>query len=479
MADLRIDNAVLVTMDETRRVIEDGSVAVEGERIVAVGPTEEIATAHPSGEVIDGEGMAAMPGFVDVHAHAGHGLIKTMGGGDGNAWYEACRQVYTRASDPAFWHAEAALAGLERLKAGVTTGVSLLGGGDSVMRTDKRDHADAHFDAITDLGIRVVLAIGPTRPPFPWTYSSWASGTEETYEVTFEEQIATCETLIASRHGSEGRRLNIAMLSPTLRKEHLDGASPAEFEELVSQARKASAVARANGLVFTQDGHKEGTAKFAHETLGILGPEALLSHSTDFTDEEIAICAATGTKIAHNPSAVASILGRCRAVEMMEAGVVVAIGSDGTAPDRSGDMFRHMQQAMHYHRRHFRDSSVLPPGRVMEMATIDGAVALGMEDDIGSLTVGKRADVILIDLKKPHLYPPNMPLFRIACFANGADVDTTIANGKVLMKGRKVLSVDEDKVLEDAARETETMLSRTGLAPLIDTPATFFGTTRG
>ncbi|MEM6763110.1 MAG: amidohydrolase family protein [Pseudomonadota bacterium] len=477
MTHLRIDNAVVVTMDETRRVIENGSVAVEGERIAAVGPTASLAQSHPADEVIDAAGMAAMPGFVDVHAHAGHGLIKTMGGGDNEAWYAACRDVYTVASDPEFWRAEAALAGLERLKAGVTTGASLLGGGDSVMRTDRREHGDAHLDAISALGIRVQLAIGPTRPPYPWTYASWDKGEKQEYTVTFEEQIATCKALIRDRHGSDGRRLNIAMLSPTLRREHLDNASPTEVEEMVFQAKAASNVAREFGLIFTQDGHKQGTVAFAQEKLGILGPEALLSHSTDFTDDEIAICADTDTKIAHNPSAVASIVGRCRVVEMMDAGVTVGLGSDGTAPDRSGDMFRHIQQAMHYHRRHFRDPGILPPGRVLEMATIDAARALGMDADIGSLDAGKLADVILIDLKKPHLYPPNMPLYRIACFANGADVDTTIVNGKVLMRGRTALTVDEGKVLADAARATETMLERTGLTALLETPETFFGST--
>ena len=90
------------------------------------------------------------------------------------------------------------------------------------------------------------------------------------------------------------------------------------------------------------------------EKLGILGPDALLSHAIDITPEEIRIIADTGTRIAHNPSAIASILGRCPAIELIDAGVIVAIGSDATAPDRSSDMFRHMQQCMHYHRTHFR-----------------------------------------------------------------------------------------------------------------------------
>lgn len=474
MADIRIDNAVVVTMDDKRRVIDQGSIAIEGDRIAAVGETAEIAAAHPAGKVIDGTRMAVMPGLIDVHAHAGHGLIKTMGGGDGDAWYDTCAEVYTTASDEDFWRAEAALAGLERLKAGVTTGISLLGGGDSVMRTDEPIYAEAHLDAIRELGIRVVLALGPTRPPHPWTYARWNNGEAEKLTVSFEKQIETCERVIKDHHGREGGRLNICMLSPTLRSEHLDDASQADIENLIHQANTASAVAREHGLVFTQDGHTQGTVAFAKSRLAILGPEALLSHSTDFTDDEIAICADLDVKIAHNPSAVASIYKRCRAVEMMEVGITVGLGSDATAPDRSGDMFRHMQQCMHYHRRHFRDSGVLPPGKVLEMATIDAARALGMDGEIGSLEVDKKADAIIIDLAKPHLYPLNMPLYRIACFANGADVDTVIADGKLLMQGRKVSSVDEIKVLENAQTATETMLERTGRHALLETPENFF-----
>lgn len=474
MADIRIDNAFIVTMDNERRVIEEGSIAIERDRIVAIGETAEIAKAHPAETVIDGARKAVMPGFIDVHAHAGHGLIKTMGGGDGDAWYDTCAEVYTTASDTEFWRAEAALAGLERLKAGVTTGISLLGGGDSVMRTDEPQYAAAHLDAIRELGIRVVLALGPTRPPHPWTYARWEKGVAEKFQVSFEQQIETCEQVIRDHHNTEGGRLNICMLSPTLRAEHLNDASQSEIDDLIHQAKKACDVARAHDLVFTQDGHTTGTVAFAKSHLGILGPKALLSHSTDFTDDEIAICADLDVKIAHNPSAVASIYKRCKAIEMMQAGITVAIGSDGTAPDRSGDMFRHMQQCMHYHRRHFRDSSVLPPGKVMEMATIDAAKALGMEQEIGSLETGKKADLITIDLAKPHLYPLNMPLYRIACFANGADVDTVIANGKLLMQGRKVTSVDELKVLDAAQIAAETMLDRTGRRALLDTPNTFF-----
>ncbi|MDN5787208.1 amidohydrolase family protein, partial [Pseudorhodobacter sp.] len=237
------------------------------------------------------------------------------------------------------------------------------------------------------------------------------------------------------------------------------------------------AFSRANGVVFTQDGHWRGSIRRA-EKLGLLGPDALLSHCIDLHEDEIAIAAATDTKIAHNPSANASILGRCPAIELMAAGATVALGSDATAPDRSADMFRHMQQAMHYHRRHFRDASVLPIGKALEMATIAGAKALGMDHLIGSLEVGKEADIVAVNLRRAHLYPPNMPLHRLVCFANGADVATVMIGGEVVLDAGRATRVDEAAILDDAATQTAVMIDRIGAAADLVLPPDFWGITK-
>jgi 5-methylthioadenosine/S-adenosylhomocysteine deaminase len=137
MADIIIINGIVVTMDGKRRVIEDGAVAITGDRIVAVGTTAQVTAKHQAKKVIDASRKIVMPGFIDAHAHAGHGFIKTLGGGRSDLWYAACGYTYTQGSTPEFWRAEAQLAALERLRFGVTTGVSLLGGGDTILRTDE------------------------------------------------------------------------------------------------------------------------------------------------------------------------------------------------------------------------------------------------------------------------------------------------------------------------------------------------------
>jgi 5-methylthioadenosine/S-adenosylhomocysteine deaminase len=133
---------------------------------------------------------------------------------------------------------------------------------------------------------------------------------------------------------------------------------------------------------------------------------------------------------------------------------------------------------MRYHRFFYRDTKVLPPGKVLEMATIDAAKALGMEKEIGSLEVGKKADIILIDWYRPHMMPMNMPLYRVAYFANGNDVATVVVNGKVVMRDRQVLTVKEADVLALAQREADAAIARTGLQPLTNTPEGFWGQTR-
>lgn len=477
MADILITGGVLIPVDPERRILSDGAVAITGDRLVAVGPTAEVTAAHSAETVIDARGKAILPGLVDGHAHAGHGLIKTMGGGRSDLWYEACARAYTVGSTEGFWHAEAQLAALERIRFGVTTGVSLLGGGDSIMRTDEPSYGEAHCDGAAAVGGRSVVAIGSTRPPHPLTYARWDASGRHDRPVSYAEQLATCRTLIDRRHGAAGGLTRIALLTPTIRPEHRERMAAGDFREAVAQTQEIHALAVDRGLVFTQDGHGSGSVALARD-IGILGPETLLSHATNLSEAEIDACAATNARIAHNPSAIASVLGRCPAPELIDRGVVVCLGSDGTAPDRSGDMFRHMQQCMHYHRTHFRDPSWLPPGKVLEMCTIDGATALGMADEIGSLEVGKKADVILVDLRRPHIYPPDMPEFRLVYFANGNDVHTVIVGGRVILADRKATLVDENAILDAAAAESRRLVERLGLEPLLATPSTFWRTTR-
>jgi len=474
--DLLITGGTVITMDSTRRVLDDGAVAISGDRIVAVGASADLATRYEPRETIDAHRKIVMPGLIDGHGHAGHALVKSLGM-DTDEWYPATERIYARGSSVDFWRAEALLTGVEKVRFGVTTSLSFFGGGDMVVRTDDPAYGDAYMSAIDTVGLRFFLAVGPRRPPFPRTYTQWSGDSSRDVEVSFERQLEVSEQLIKTWNGAGQGRLHIAMMFPTHHPETTP-LTPAALAELTAQARATRALSKRHGLLFTQDGHSRGSVKFADEVFGILGPDALLSHATGMTDEEIAIVARTGTRIVHNPSANAAMREQFRLVELLDAGVTVMLGSDGVAPDRSYDMFRHIFQAMRYHRAALRDTKVLPAGKVLEMVTVDAARALGLEKEIGSLEPGKKADVILVDWFRPHLVPMNMPLYRLAYFANGNDVTTVVVNGRVLMRDGVVLSVNETRVLEMAQREADAAIGRTGLDSLTRTPEGFWGRSR-
>jgi cytosine/adenosine deaminase-related metal-dependent hydrolase len=319
------------------------------------------------------------------------------------------------------------------------------------------------------------MAVGPTRPPHPRLYADWDGTTRTEHEVSFAQQLDTIAALIERWHGADDGRLAVATLMPVYRAPTHDAAV---VELIGRQGRAVLELGRRHGTLFHQDGHRSGSLDLAGRLFGLLGPDAVMSHCTDLTAEDIDAVVASGTRIVHNPSAIASVRGYCPVPELLDRGVLVLLGSDGTAPDRSTDMFRHMFQCMRLHQRQHRDERLMPPGKLLEMVTIDAARALHMDDRIGSLEPGKRADIVTIDLRKPHLAPANMPIWRVVCFANGQDVDTVIVDGRILMRGRRVLHVDVQEVLAQANAETELMLDRTGFGSMLEEPAKIWGHSR-
>ncbi len=473
MSTILIKSGILITMDSNRRVIDSGWVLIRDGLIEAVGATDAGLPDTHADEIIDARRMAVSPGLIDSHGHAGHAMVKSLGGGSIDAWTEACLKLYATGSGASFWRAEARLASLERLKAGVTTSISLMGGGTDLIRNDTPEYALAYADAVGEVGTRAYLAMGPNRPPYPHHFQRLEDGSNIT--VDLDEQFSVIETILRSFGQFHEGRVRFCLTAPVFAADRTtDGLSFSEikpiFDRLMDQRKRYD-------VLFTQDGHQDGSLSFADD-LGILGPWSLMSHSVDLTENDIARTVERQATIVHNPSAIRSIYGRCPVPELIDAGARVVLGSDAAAPDRGYDMFRHMAQCMHYHRRHFRDPKVLPAGKVFEMATIDAAEGLGLGSELGSLEAGKKADIVLVDLFKPHLVPINMPVTRLAHFANAGDVDTVIVDGRVLMRDRNVTQVSEAAILEEVEIEAERMIKDNKFGHLTETPAEFWGAAR-
>jgi len=469
LIDILLTARLVITMDPSCRSVDDGAIAVDRGRIVAVGPREVLERDFPEARRrIGGREFVAMPGFFDGHSHAGHGLVRTLGADDFPAWRQACRDIYMHGATADFWQAEARLSAIERLKAGVTTAVAYLGGGDENNRSDGTDVAIAYADAYTSAGGRLVLGIGPTRPPFPKSYTRYVDGARLTSDVSFDDQVETCRRLLRALPSA---RVGIALTAPTVNPEIHRGP---DFDELCAVARRMKALAREHDAVLMMDGQRAGTVEFAHETLGIVDGCTLLSHALDLTPAEVRIVARTGATVANNPLSGSAVWGRCPVPELLDAGARVIVCSDGLAPDCGADMFRVMRACAHYHRSLMRDPHLLPPGRVLRMTTLEPAEFFGYGAERGSLAAGKQADIALVDLAKPHLAPGNMPLYQIAYSATGQDVDTVVVDGEIVMEGRRLTRIDEGAVLDAARREAEGMIERTGLSHLLDTPDSFW-----
>ncbi|MFQ6105870.1 MAG: amidohydrolase, partial [Candidatus Hydrothermarchaeaceae archaeon] len=194
--------------------------------------------------------------------------------------------------------------------------------------------------------------------------------------------------------------------------------------------------------------------------INFLGEEVLVAHAGWATKGEVAILGKTKTSVAHCPTSNMKLaVGAVAPLpEMFENSVIVSLGTDGAASNNCLDLFKEIKLASLLQKAHRWDATLLPAQKALDMATIDGARALNMAGKTGSIEVGKKADLILVDLKKPHLTPVHNVVSNLVYSASGSDVDTTIVNGKILMQDRKVITLSEEKVLEKAEKAAKELV---------------------
>lgn len=464
--DLIIEAGLIVTMNEDRSLIDNGAIAVHDGRIIAIGEMHDITARYRSAKRVGDARSVAMPGFIDGHSHAGHGLVRTMGSDDFPAFREACRKVYMESASLDFWVSEARHSALERLKAGVTTATLYLGGGDENNRSDTPEIAAAYSAAFTGTGPRLQLGIGPTRPPFPRRYVHFTENGSRIIEVDLETQFAVCEEVART---VAGPLIGIAFTAPVInpevhRNEH--------FATICDIASTMKQLARRHDAMLMIDGHRRGTVEFAARELDILDHRTLLSHAIGLSDAEIEMVAECDSVVSNNAISASGAWDRCPVPELLAAGARVILSSDGLAPDGGTDMFDVMRGAMRYHRAACQNPNILPPGKTLSMATIEAARAFGIDKEVGSIETGKRADIILVDTAKPHLQPAVMPLHQLLMYANAADVRTVVIDGRVAMENREVS--EEADILEASRAQCSIMLDRSGLRSSLGLPESFW-----
>src|SRR5436190_16645622 len=395
MIDLLLTGGTIITMGPDRAIHEDGATAIDGDRIVAVGPTEDIGRRHQARKVIDCRGKAILPGLIDAHGHGGHSLIKTVGADTPTHWMRIVTPSYFHFTTPEYWYADGLVSALERLRFGVTTGVSVMG---SMPRADDPRIGNNHAKAYSEVGVREVVCVGPSAPPWPHPVSYWDHGTRERREVTFDEVMDGAEAVVQTwNHGADD--LIRVFVTPFTMITSVDPSNPSapdvattlsEHDRLQSR-RVRELAARYNTRIHT-DAFAGMVRLAAQDEWALLGPDVHVQHLRGISLQEVQILAETGTHATHAASS-GQVTGKGPVPEMMQAGVNVAITTDGTSPKVSFDLFQAIRRAQTVHQILSRDTYLLPPGKLLEMITIDAAKALGWDDEIGSLDVGKKADV--------------------------------------------------------------------------------------
>lgn len=450
MWDLLLVNGTIITIDQDRRVIDNGFVAVQKDRIVAIGQMSELPDIGAQ-KVIDCSHHVIMPGLVDAHGHGGHSLIRSLGDGRPN-WEELAQTIYYECSDGEFWRAEAALAAAERIKFGTTTAVSMIG---STPRSEYLEPLEAHFEGAISTGIRELSGIGCPYGAFPKHAKIWdGMKLVKEYDVTPEMAHAVTEEAVRTLNGKHPRQ--ICIVAPGRM-----GCRPDESVEAnIAHNRAMFEISQKYGVPLHAHAYENDVEFMKEHTPEVLNENLSLTHSTKYPDSSIDILAETGAWVFHGPSTNMHIKGHCPVYEMIKRGVNVAIVSDGSASSRSYDLWRDMKNTLLLQRYEHKDSSLLSCGAVLEMVTIKPAKALGLDKEIGSLEVGKKADMITIDIRQPHLYPFQLPVTRLVNHAQGQDIDCVIIDGEVVMKNRQLTLVDENKILDDAFEAQQMMLKR-------------------
>ncbi|MCV9999730.1 amidohydrolase family protein [Pararhizobium sp. YC-54] len=463
MGNLLLLHGTIVTVDGERRIIEDGALAIKDDRIVDIGTAEDLAPRHTDKHVVDCRGKLIIPGLIDAHGHAGHALIRSIAADTNSMWMRVVTPTYYHYVTRDYWYADGLVSGLERLRAGVTTGASII---TSMPRADDPVFAINHARAYSEIGLREIICVGPSGLPWPHPVTRWESGKPERRNITFEEMMEGTEAVIEALNESADGRIKVFLTPFTIvpSVEPSNASTPDQAVKLTEndrmQARRVRETARKWGVRLHSDAFAgQIRMAFQDKENALLGPDIHLQHCWGISHEEIDILAETGTHVTHAPP------GRSTPVmEMMASGIRVAITTDGAAPSRHFDMLQTARLAQFtQHLLHNHDRYLLPPGKVFEMITIDAARAIGMEHEIGSLEVGKKADIAIIDMRKPHLMPMWMPVHRLVHQVLGSDVDTVIVDGKILMEGGKVLTADVDAAITFGQEEALALAARAGL----------------
>lgn len=420
MSAIKIKGATIFTMVRGEALYE-GDILIRDTRIASIGPS----IAEEAEETLDGRGMLAMPGLVNAHQHSPMSLLRAFSDDlKLMDWLERKMLPAENRMTPEdiYWGAKLGIA--EMIKSGTTA------------FADMYIHMNEIAEAVKETGIRASLTRG-------------VIGLED----DGGRRMAEAADLIDRWHGQADGRIT-TMVGP-----HAPYTCPPHF------MKEALALAADKGVpVHTHLAETvEETAKIREKynrtpteylaDTGLLSHgHVLLAHGVHLTPQDIKLLRGIKGGVAHNPvSNLKLSCGIAPVAELLKQGTTVGLGTDGAGSATTLDMFEEIKAAAWLQKLRSGNPASFTAGEALAMATAGGAELLGLRGEIGTLEAGKKADIILIDLRKPHLQPVHHAESLLAYSVGGADVDTTIVNGRILMQGRRLLMMDEEEILRETA----------------------------
>lgn len=424
--DTVITHGIVVTMDSARHLYHDGAVAVRGDSIVAVGPTNDIEARYHAARTIDARDEIVMPGLINGHTHAAMSLFRGLADDLSlNDWLQ--KYIFpaeARNVTPDFVEWGTRLGMLEMLRGGITTYADMYYFEDNVAQVTKA------------AGMRGVL--GETFIDFPAPDNK-----------SVPQMIAYTEKYIQHWQGDP-------LITPAVAPHSIYTCSTKTLEAAAALARKYHVPI----LIHLSEAPFEGDQSRAKyglsptgylESIGFLGPDVTAAHCVWVNAGDMELLASHDVGCVHNPSSNMKLAsGASPVVSLIAANVPVGLGTDGAASNNDLDMFEEMDIAAKLQKLVRMDPRALPAEQVVAMATINGARALHMEKEIGSLEVGKKADVILIRTDAPHATPMYNVYSQLVYALKASDVDSVIIGGRIVMEHRRMLTLDPAAILARA-----------------------------
>lgn len=429
---LIIKDAMILPMDASGSFIEQGDLLIIGDRIKALGTLTNLKSSYPHARVINGKGKLIMPGLINLHTHVPMTLFR--GYADDlplHEWlYDYIFPIEAAFITPRNVRYGSILAVAEMLRSGTTT------------FNDMYYYVDDIAEVVDKTGIRGVLSesvIDFAAPNNPTPEHCLKLG-EELHQKWLHHPRITVSFSAHAIYSTSEKYIQQAY--------ELAGRYNVPFNIHLAETRKE----------FDDMMTREGITPTAWlEKIGVLGSNTIGAHGVHLTEKDIEIVASRGVSIAHNPECNMKLASGVAPIpQMLKAGVKVGFGTDGVASNNNMDLFEEMNSAAILHKLISKDPTTLDARTVVEMATIGGARALGMDHEIGSLEPGKKADLIVLDMMQPHAHPVYNIYSLVVYSLQGSDVESVIIDGEWVMENKKLTHFDETSLystIEDIARQ--------------------------